>query len=130
MKISAGILAFYLLLGSFFPRNDFSQLLGLPYLLEHFQEHLETAKLDNQSIDFFDYLWMHFVESKDHKDSHDRQSHEKLPLHNSPVSFDYLFYMLSWPVKSAIPFAAQENSQVYSWSSSDFIFTVFRPPSK
>jgi hypothetical protein len=128
MKITAGILALYLLLGSFFPKNDFRQLLSLHFLWEHFQEHVETAQLSNMTLDFFDYIWIHFIEAKDHQGDHDQQNHDRLPLHNSPIGFDYLFYILSWSEKPLPQVDRLDNPLILRWLSSEFISHVFRPP--
>ncbi|MFK7982988.1 MAG: hypothetical protein AB8G86_23615 [Saprospiraceae bacterium] len=80
MKIAALLLAFYMLIGSFIPRTDFSQLVYLGELKEHYQEHKAEAELQNLSITLFEFLYQHFIDSNQHADVDHEEDHHQLPL--------------------------------------------------
>ena len=79
MKLTANILAFYLLLGSFLPRTDFSQLLKLKDLQEHYQLHQLEAKLAGVAFTLQEFLYDHFIQPDGH-DHEGENDHEGLPM--------------------------------------------------
>ena len=86
LKFSANILAFYLLLCSFIPRTDFSQLLRLKDLQEHYQLHCQEAELAGKEVCLQEFLYDHFIEHNNHEHEGDGCSHEGLPMHSCSVS--------------------------------------------
>jgi len=69
-----------MLIGSFIPRTDFSQLVYLGDLKEHYQAHQAAAKLNNTSITFLEFLCQHFIDSNHHSEEDHEEDHHKLPL--------------------------------------------------
>ena len=79
LKLTANILAFYLLLGSFIPRTDFSQLLKLKDLQEHYQLHQLEAKLAGIEFTLQEFLYDHFIQPDGHEHEGE-EDHESLPM--------------------------------------------------
>jgi len=69
-----------MLLGSFIPRTDFSQLVYLGDLKDHYLEHKVAAEQQNLSITFFDFLCQHFIDSNHHGEVDHEEDHHQLPL--------------------------------------------------
>ena len=96
MKFFAQIMTLYLVLGSFLPRTDFSQLLTLSDLKSHFDLHAQEAALTGVEVSMCKFLWNHFVDPGSHSSSHGENQHKDLPFHSFQVQF---FASLS-PVQS------------------------------
>ncbi len=86
MKITANILAIYFLLCSFIPRTDFSQLLRLKDLQEHYQLHRQEALAAGKDVSLQEFLYNHFVEQNNHEHPDDGGGHDSLPMHSCQVS--------------------------------------------
>lgn len=69
-----------MLIGSFIPRTDFSQLVHLGELKEHYLEHKKEAALEGVSITLFAFLYQHFIDSSEHSDADHEEDHHELPL--------------------------------------------------
>jgi len=69
-----------MLIGSFIPRTDFSQLVYLGDLKEHYLEHKAEAAAQDLSITFFEFLYQHFIDSNQHSDADHEDDHHELPL--------------------------------------------------
>jgi len=69
-----------MLIGSFIPRTDFSQLVHLGELKEHYLEHQTEAALAGTSITLFAFLYQHFIDSNEHSDADHEDDHHELPL--------------------------------------------------
>ncbi|MEZ4932518.1 MAG: hypothetical protein R2788_10410 [Saprospiraceae bacterium] len=84
MKFTAYILASLPpLLGSFIPRTDFSQLLRLKDLQEHYQLHCQEAEMAGKEVCLQEFLYDHFIEHNDHEHAEKNGcSHEGLPMHS------------------------------------------------
>jgi hypothetical protein len=93
LKPIAIILAFYLLLGSIFPRTDFSQLLRLADLAEHFSEHQAEAVANGQDVSWWNFLKIHFLHT-DHDHQEGGDQHANLPFHSmdSSIAFNLLCF--------------------------------------
>ena len=69
-----------MLIGSFIPRTDFSQLVHLGELKEHYLEHQKEAALEGVSLTLFAFLYQHFIDSSEHSDVDHEEDHHELPL--------------------------------------------------
>lgn len=69
-----------MLIGSLIPRTDFSQLVYLGDLKEHYQAHRAEAALEGVSITLLEFLCQHFIDSNHHADVDHEEDHHKLPL--------------------------------------------------
>lgn len=120
-------MAFYLFFGALFPRNDFSQLLKVQDMWEHYQEHL----LSSPEADWRSFLCEHFIHPEKHADDQHTNQHEELPL-MSLSSFAPIF-LLS-PNLLFEPAPDQTNMPplpAYLFSHiSPYLNRIFHPPSQ
>lgn len=126
MKIFANILAVYFLLGSFFPRTDFSQLAKVPNIFKHYECHVLEAKAKHVKPDFTNFLTDHFFGSLEHE--HQDQSHHQLPLKTINLDFQFL---VSKQVSFLIKNLLKSTLRVFSTNNLigvEFTHTLFHPP--
>lgn len=69
-----------MLIGSFIPRTDFSQLVYLGDLKEHYLEHQKEAAIEGEDLSLFAFLYQHFIDSNQHSDVDHEEDHQELPL--------------------------------------------------
>ena len=98
MKITALLLAFYMLLGSFIPRSDFSQLAHIGDLRAHYLQHQAEANLQNQSITFLEFLYIHFIDLTQHAEGDHEEHHEELPFQSINLGISFLLTNMVLPV--------------------------------
>ena len=65
----------YLLIGSIFPKTDFSQIKSIFDAIEHFQEHKIS---EDGTMSVWSFVKSHFLHLEDHGSEDD---HEDLPFH-------------------------------------------------
>ena len=85
MRFIAFTLAVYMLIGSLIPRTDFSQLVHIYSVIEHFQEHREEAARAGLELSFFEFAEMHFIEVNSHTHD-DPTDHQNLPCQSFHAS--------------------------------------------
>lgn len=85
MKVFAYILLFQFSLGALLPKSDFSQLLKLNNLVQHYQLHQSNASIDGVTISFSEFLYIHFIDSDEHDQENGNHEHQ-LPLYDLTVS--------------------------------------------
>ncbi len=118
-----------MLLGGLFPRTDFSQLLHLRALADHYRLHRLEAAAAGQAFGLVDFLWLHFIEGDSHSHPDDGRAHDELPFHrlyNSVV-------LILPPVGMWAPPARRLLRQTRafalpSFRLSDYVTECFRPP--
>ena len=69
------LLSIYFTIGSLFPLSDFSQLLQIPVLLDHYEQHQADSGNDSL-LSLYEFLVSHFMINDDHEDP----QHANLPL--------------------------------------------------
>jgi hypothetical protein len=129
MKFTAYILAIYLLLGSFIPRTDFSQLLRLKDLQEHYQLHCQEAEMAGKEVCLQEFLYDHFIEHNDHEHAENGCSHEGLPMHSCSISVLMAFAKMhdasgDYEIKKAFSIPAFKNE----FHPSIFLSVIDQPP--
>ncbi len=118
-----------MLIGSLIPRTDFSQLVYLGDLKEHYQEHKAEAAQRNQPITFFDFLYQHFIDSNQHSDVDHEEDHHQLPLQtmngftNFMVTNSFLLHF-EWPINTFLPIISYQ-SRFYL---TGFLSNMVHPP--
>ena len=123
----AYIMLFYFTLGALIPRCDFSQLLKITDLLEHYALHQQEAEAMGEACSFTEFLYLHFVSSDDHQ--HNQQNeHEQLPLQN--LSSSILLYLTDISVITHWLIPYNETSlPAYKVALQPAVITdIFRPP--
>lgn len=124
MKSVSVILAVYLLFGSLFPKNDFSQMLRLHELWAHYQEHLASS----DEADWQSFLCEHFIHPELHDSDHNEPHHE-LPFMSISASS---FFLLPQSLPENTPADEREDSLLPEYAFSHtipFISPLFQPPS-
>jgi len=121
-------MAVYLLIGSFFPKGDYTQILRLLELGEHFRLHVEEANVAQEEVSFSQFLQMHFLNTQIHQGDHE-QDHENLPFHHINASFDQIVPPGLEMVKLAPPLLLQNSpDSACSLYFSEFPASIFHPP--
>ena len=128
MKAMAMTLAVYLLLGSLFPRTDFSQLPRVAFAIQHLQQHLQEERASGEVRSVWEFAVKHFFNPQDHAPGHE-QEHSQLPLQsvNSIAAFTLtspsVFPKLTLRVCTSIIIPQNQSipkMEVYG--------SIFRPP--
>ena len=126
MLLLTRILLVYFSLGAFFPKGDFSQLLHLDDLIEHYTEHKEEALIIGETISFNKYLYLHFVGGENH--SHDENDHEDLPFQSFSSSITFYF---SSDLQNATNSVENKSVSLPLYNSiieDEISFDIFHPP--
>ncbi len=119
-----------MLLGGLFPRTDFSQLLHLRALADHYRLHQQEAAAMGQAFGPFDFLWLHFVEGDSHRHADSRQ-HEELPCHHVCSCVHVFVQQLTATLPEVQEFAVVERSfRLPSFYLLDVVTDFFRPPAR
>ncbi|NNE30374.1 MAG: hypothetical protein HKN16_12105 [Saprospiraceae bacterium] len=119
-------MAVYFSFGACMPRTDFSQLLKLDELSEHYQLHVEEANQVGEEMTLSSFLYLHFIVGDEHQ--HEGEDHEDLPLQNITSSISMIAAVLEQHTERNI-FDAQILHSFFGTSllkgvSSD----IFHPP--
>lgn len=88
MRAVAYLMAGYMLIGSFFPGSDFSQLSRMPTLLDHFYQHRDLASQNGSELSVLDFLRIHFLQTNQHGDAPGQHDHHELPLQSLTVHLE------------------------------------------
>lgn len=129
MKSIALFLAFYMLLGSFFPQSDFGQLAKVSNILEHYRQHKNEAQLNSEQLSFTSFLKVHFITPDEHHQIPGHE-HEGLPLHTVSHSSTFTLYPPALFSLAPLPSAVTDHQFFYLHSVlGNFSATIFHPPS-
>ena len=128
-KITNYFLILYFFIGACFPKGDFSQMLKISDLMEHYDLHKQQAQILGQSMTFPEFLYIHFVNVDEHEEDH-HGTHDDLPFQqfNSGTN-SFLIDAKVWP--GALLPALNSKEDIFGliqFRSSDFLSTLFRPP--
>lgn len=116
-----------MLLGGLFPRTDFSQLLHLRALADHYRLHRLEAAAAGQAFGLVDFVWLHFIEGDSH--SHpDGRAHDELPFHHLYSSVLILLSAAMWVPPARRLLRQTRAFALPSFRLSDYVTECFRPP--
>jgi hypothetical protein len=126
----AKFLAFYLLIGSLLPGNDFSQLLRLENLFEHYGQHQAEARERHEAGEsFLAFCWSHLNTPNGH-DHHDGgASHQGLPLQS--IGSGLMVFVTpapNWQLQPPADLSAHRFFIFAQAPSHDFTGRIFQPP--
>ncbi len=128
MQPSALLLAGYFLIGSMIPRTDFSQLMHLNDLVEHYHLHVEEALAEGESISFSAFLYLHFVNPEDHKHDHEDE-HDGLPMHSISSSVAYVCSSaMDLEGAMVLPSCALDRSYLNVFYLQGYLAAISHPP--
>lgn len=118
-----------MLIGSFIPKTDFSQLLHVADMLEHYQLHKNEAVAQGQDFCIVDFIKAHVLPSEEH-DHDDTEDHENVPCQSPHVSV-LLFSMDAKFDNSDISFPTVLNELSFqnNFYLTGFIKSLIQPPS-
>lgn len=110
-----------------FSSTELNQLLKLPILYEHFQEHHQ----ENNSLSMFDFILMHYS-SNDHNKS-DQDEDMKLPFKSPDGCFSAsIIAFIPQPIEfvKKVVFIEKEPINNYSYKefSSSYLSSIWQPP--
>ena len=108
-RMFAKFFSFYFLLGSLLPGTNFSDLVRIPDLVDHYQLHVEEAALICEEYSILNFVNDHFINPDKHTQKGHDQDHQDLPLHNISPSLlmhcDFsLFELVFQPGEAIIQF--------------------------
>lgn len=119
-----------MLLGSFIPRTDFSQLLHLADMVEHYKLHQEEAQLAGLDFGIVDFMYIHFINPDEHHDeAHDH--HEQLPFYTfSSIDLDYFrqINFLIQPQQIPTTLISKHSFYYHCLYTEGFLQLLMRPP--
>ncbi|NNE27264.1 MAG: hypothetical protein HKN09_10505 [Saprospiraceae bacterium] len=127
MKGLIYLLLFQFSLGACIPKTDFSQLLKLNYLIEHYQLHVEEARLLGQSFDVFDFIYIHYINPDEHV-SPEGHDHENLPLKSMTVSTGFIAESSQDLNFNIDPTLIESNFKYEDFQSVLIGVNIFHPP--
>ncbi len=130
MKITPLILAFYMLIGSFIPKTDFSQLLHISDMVEHYQLHKKNAAAQGQEFCWVEFVKAHVLPSQEHE--HDESgNHEKIPCQSPHVSVLLFTIDVEFDISDDISFPTFLNDLSFqnNFHLTGFIKSLIQPPS-
>lgn len=121
-------MAAYLLLGSFLPKGDYTQLLRLMDLGHHFHLHVQEAWESDREISFREFFQMHYLNTQLHQGDHE-QDHEKLPFQHITPTIDQIVPPAWQMIQLTLPKLSQTPpGSVCSLISSTLVDNIFHPP--
>lgn len=118
----------YFLLGSFFPKGDYYQVVKLMELGQHFRLHVQEAGKTGREVSFLHFLLMHYSNTRSHEGNHD-QDHKNLPFYHIHITVDYVMQP-AWEIARLLP-SIPEQAQPASTCSllhREYTISVFHPP--
>ena len=118
------LIAYFLISVFMCANTSIGQLLKVPNLIEHYNEH--KNELTNDSISFIDYIVSHY--SKNADNNHD---HEDLPfktLDNSSSTL-FAFSIITYQIQVVKPLISTQKKFFYNKSfKSNLIASIWLPP--
>jgi hypothetical protein len=112
-----------------FSTTQFCELLKMPILIEHYQEH----KQENQALSLLGFLEMHYAHGNPKDADYDKDM--KLPFKScSPSSISTISFFTPFPEfkqQTALIYCECEQHQFFDYSfsySSSFLSTIWQPP--
>ncbi|WP_147277190.1 hypothetical protein [Runella aurantiaca] len=111
-----------------FSATELNQLLKLPVLVMHFQEHQQK----NSSISFFQFLHNHYAIN--HADDGDAERDSQLPFqsndHSSSFQSPFYFFLSFTPLSPSITIIKEGNPSYYTSAHilAAHLSTIWQPP--
>lgn len=125
-KVLSFFLLFLVIFGSLFPNMDTCEFSKIPELISHYQEHKEKS---GESIQFIDFIALHYGTGIDSDTHRKQENHEKLPFQEH--SFHVAVLALTEPVSFSFykfqPISVLNTSYFYS-EYSEYSVALLLPP--
>lgn len=110
-----------------FSSTELSELLKMPLLLEHYAEHQEKSK----SLSFADFLYMHYIDYKNHSDDKDSDLPFQSQTHSEMIQFYVPLTPSNYLVTNLQLSDFDEKGNFYnvnSLHSSSYLSSIWQPP--
>lgn len=120
------LMCVYFTAGALMPRSDFSQLISLYDLIDHYNLHAETYTNGEEMLSILDFIKDHYVGDSEHE--HDEEEHEDLPFKSLNVTMDYYFIAvqaLSCHLSEQLNSVSVPRALI---PDSYNVFNIFHPP--
>ncbi|MCB0619502.1 MAG: hypothetical protein KDC43_27895 [Saprospiraceae bacterium] len=128
MKSLAVFLALLFLVGSLFPRTDFSQLARIPVFLQHFSNHQQLARVEGTSESIVSFVVEHYVRGASHEHPGSGNPHQGLPLTTISYGLTVILPGFSLQLRPPQHSPGLVFPSAQTLKSSDELRSVFRPP--
>ena len=130
MKAVAIFLAVYLFIGSLFPANDFSQLLQISHLLNHYENHQREMGKSTSDYSLFDFFVEHYISAGNHEHVNGN-AHDNLPFQslNSSINFHVAAHSFQLESNKIIPIIFNFFFFKNRFYLSGFLSKTIKPPS-
>lgn len=118
-----------MLIGSLIPKTDFSQLLHVSDMVEHYQLHKNSAVAQGQDFCLVEFVKGHVLPSESHE--HDESDdHENLPCQSPHVSVLLFATDVKFDISDiSFPTVLNEVSFQNNFYLTGFIKSLIQPPS-
>ena len=129
LKFTSLILAFYMLIGGLIPNSDFSQLVRIPDMMEHFQLHQEELADSGLELSFWDFIKIHFISPNGHEHDGD-EHHQNCPFQSFCSSTTFVFTSFTTTLPEVVS-SLFSNALAYqnAFYLKGFVNTETQPPS-
>ena len=116
-------------LGSLIPLSDFSLLLHIPELAEHYELHVAEADQNGVEFSFWDFLEIHFFDPDGHQHEGGDQ-HENCPFHLLHASSSFVLSTIDFAFSAiAIPSMSGNLSYNNAFYLKGYVSVETQPPS-
>ncbi len=125
------IIAISCLIVYLFTTTELHQLLKLPVLAHHYQEHKQI----DSDITFWQFMSMHYSQPDDHDADHDKDM--KLPFKTDDGCMSFITAVYVAPIVASMPIAStkpvyrsekKEHFQKQVCLQSSFLASIWQPP--
>ncbi len=120
MKLLAQLFILSTLIKALVPAMDTSELAKLPLLFEHFEAH----RASDRSMDFLDFLVLHYTDARHHQEDH--STHSQLPF-GQHHHVNIILPVLNAPEAPPLPEPPRPSYIQYTVPETRSVFSAFLP---
>ena len=118
----------WFLLGGLIPLGDYSQLMKMPDLMEHYRLHQAEASASGEKSTFFQFIDEHYFSPRNHQHQGEND-HPDLPMYHISIGMQYVF---ETQIKDAFQWQIEVEESIHethlSLYSSEYVQIKDRPP--
>jgi len=115
-------------LGSLIPHSDYSQLLKLRELVDHYELHKLEAQVAGEEMSLYEFFHLHFIIGDEHE--HHSSDHEDLPFQHFTSGMNlYIFSNdFNFEFSNTRPFRNVQFMTDFLFIDEEYLQTIFQPP--
>jgi hypothetical protein len=129
-KLLTILLSLHILLAAFMPGWEMHELVKVPYLISHYQDHRHSEK--NDAFGFIDFLELHYGDKAQEHRQQKHTSDNSLPFQNHNHQFHSVSIFIPVTNTSYVSIPLENRlklHEIYSHNfSSEFSFSIWQPP--